>query len=182
MMPRRVFLTLAVAVMLGAGGRAVAQSSNAPVIVVETSKGTFSFETFPDEAPATVAHVVGLVGAGFYDGLRIHRAIPGFLVQFGDPQSRDLAKRDVWGRGAGAASGHPIGSAEISAKRHHTKGTVGMSHMGDPAKADSQMYVTLANEPDLDGSYAILGQVITGEDVPAALQVGDTIVKAYVRP
>ena len=76
-----------------------AQAPVAPVIVVETSRGTFAFETYPDEAPRTVKHIVELVRRGFYDGQRVHRAIPGFAVQWGDPQSRDLSKEAVWGRG-----------------------------------------------------------------------------------
>lgn len=176
----------AVAALLSAvtcGARTFGQATGTgPVIVVETSKGTFSFETFLNEAPLTVAHIVALVKRGFYDGQRVHRAIAAFVVQFGDPQSRDPMKREVWGRGASAASGTPIGVAEVSQKRVHTKGAVGMAHMGDPSKADSQMYVTLANRPDLDGQYSVFGQVVTGEDVPATLQVGDVILRMYVRP
>jgi cyclophilin family peptidyl-prolyl cis-trans isomerase len=149
--------------------------------VVDTSKGVFAFETYPNEAPKTVAHVVGLVRRGFYNGQRIHRMLPGFVVQFGDPQTRDLAKRALWGRGAGASSGMPIGVAEISPRRRHQAGAVGMSHMGDPAKADSQIYVTLAPRPDLDGQYTVFAQVVEGEDVPARLQVGDEIRRAFVR-
>ena len=160
---------------------ASAQTSG-PVIVVETSRGTFSFETFPSDAPLTVAHIVKLVKAGFYDGQRIHRAIPGFVVQFGDPQTRDLSTRSLWGRGAAAASGKPIGAAEITRRRLHVKGALAMAHLGDPARADSQMYVTLANRPDLDGQYAVFGQVLEGTAVVEALQVGDVITRASVRP
>ena len=85
-----------------------AQNQAAPVIVVETSKGAFAFETYPDEAPKTVAHIVDLVKRGFYDGQRVHRAVPGFVVQWGDPQSRDLSKEALWGRGPGAASGTAV--------------------------------------------------------------------------
>ena len=159
----------------------VGQAGLGPVIFVDTTKGSFSFETFPNEAPSTVAHVVALVKSGFYDGQHIHRALPGFVVQFGDPRSKDLSKKDLWGRGADAGSGHPIGAAEITTKRSHVIGAVGMAHMGDPTKADSQIYITLAPRPDLDGRYAVFGQVVTGEDVPAKLQVGDTILKMYVK-
>src|SRR6266550_5934148 len=93
-----------------------------PVIVVDTSKGTFAFETFPNEAPKTVAHIVALAQRGFYDGQRVHRALPGFLVQFGDPQTRDVSQRDRWGRGAAASSGTPIGVGEITKKRPHQEG------------------------------------------------------------
>jgi cyclophilin family peptidyl-prolyl cis-trans isomerase len=152
-----------------------------PVIVVETSKGTFAFETYPNEAPKTVAHIVGLVQKGFYDGQRVHRALSGFLVQFGDPQTRDLSLRDRWGKGAAASSGTPIGVAEISKKRLHTPGAVGIAHMGNPAKGDSQIYITLSARRDLDGQYAVFGHVIEGGDVPAQLQVGDEIRRVYVR-
>ena len=152
-----------------------------PVIVVETSKGTFEFETYPSEAPKTVAHIVELVKRGFYDGQRIHRALPGFLVQWGDPKSRDLAREVDWGRGADASSGHPIGASEIRRKRLHTHGAVAMAHQGNPALADSQIYVTLANRPDLNNHYTVFGHITAGEDVPSRLERGDLIRKAYVK-
>ena len=152
-----------------------------PVVVVETSKGTFSFEMFPNEAPVTVAHVLALVRARFYDGQRVHRAQPGFVVQFGDPQTRDPGKRELWGRGAAAGSGKPVGAVETSKKHPHVKGAVGLAHMGDPNKAESQIYVTLVRRSDLDGRYVVFGQVISGEDVPSELQVGDDIRRVYVR-
>lgn len=152
----------------------------APRIRFETSMGAFIVQTFPNDAPLTVAHVVKLVQDGFYDGQRVHRAITGFVVQFGDPQTRDESKRDVWGRGAAASSGTPIGTAEVGLKRRHVVGAVGVAHLGEPAKADSQIYITLSERPDLDGQYAVFGQVIDGVDVPARLHVGDTIVRATV--
>jgi cyclophilin family peptidyl-prolyl cis-trans isomerase len=161
--------------------RVAAQAPPAPVIAVDTSKGTFMIETYPDQAPATVAHVVALVKRGFYDGQRVHRALPGFLVQFGDPQSRNLDARPMWGRGAAAASGIPVGVAEVSNKRTHRPGAVGLSHPGVPTAADSQIYVMLDRRPDLDGRYAVFGQVISGEDVPSSLDVGDLIVRVYLR-
>ncbi len=167
--------------VLGSNGSSGQIPAPGPVIVVETSKGTFVFETYPEEAPVTVAHVVELVRKGFYDGQRVHRAIPGFVVQFGDPQSRDPNRRQVWGLGAAAGSGTPVGVAEITERRLHRRGAVAMAHMGDPAKAESQIYVTLANRSDLDGRYAVFGQVIRGLDVPSLLEVGDDIVRAYVR-
>jgi cyclophilin family peptidyl-prolyl cis-trans isomerase len=177
---RRLALTLLIAAAL-APPRLAGQPSG-PVIVVETVKGTFSFETFPSDAPVTVAHIVALARSGFYDGQRIHRAVPGFVVQFGDPQSRDVSARERWGRGAAAASGTPVGVAEVSARRLHVKGAVGVAHMGDPAGGDSQIYVTLADRRDLDGQYAVIGQVIGGDDVPAALEVGDLITRVSVTP
>jgi cyclophilin family peptidyl-prolyl cis-trans isomerase len=159
-----------------------AQATTAgPVIVVETTKGSFSFETYPKEAPKTVAHVVALIRRGFYDGQRIHRAVAGFLVQWGDPRSRDIEKEADWGRGPEASSGQPIGAAEISKKRLHVAGAVAMAHPGSPAAADSQMYVTLAKRTDLDGYYTVFGRVIAGTEVPATLERGDVITRMYVK-
>jgi cyclophilin family peptidyl-prolyl cis-trans isomerase len=158
-----------------------AQSAG-PVIVVETSKGTFEFETYPTEAPRTVAHVVDLVKRRFYDGQRLHRALPGFLVQWGDPRSRDAAREADWGRGAEASSGQPIGVSEMTKKRANTRGAVAMAHPGNPALADSQIYVTLADRPDLNGRYTVFGRVIAGDDVLPRLERGDVVVRMYLRP
>jgi peptidyl-prolyl cis-trans isomerase B (cyclophilin B) len=153
-----------------------------PVIVVETVKGTFAFETYPDAAPKTVDHVMRLARRGFYNGQRVHRAVPNFVVQMGDPQTRDMTKREWWGRGDAAGSGRPVGVAEISKKHLHVKGAVAMAHAGNPAEADAQFYVVLAAAPRLNGKYSVFGRVIEGADVPAKLQVGDMIKKVSVRP
>jgi peptidyl-prolyl cis-trans isomerase B (cyclophilin B) len=153
----------------------------APVIIVETSKGTFEFETYPADAPKTVAHVVALVKSGFYDGQRVHRALPGFLVQWGDPRSRDTAREEDWGRGPDASSGKAIGVPEISRKHLHGPGAVAMAHPGVPGQADSQVYVTLADRPDLNGKYTVFGQVIAGADVLPRLERGDVIRRVSVK-
>jgi cyclophilin family peptidyl-prolyl cis-trans isomerase len=176
----RAGLLCALAASLAAATGAGAQSA-APVIVVETSKGTFAFETYPIEAPKTVAHIVELVKRGFYDGQRVHRAVAGFVVQWGDPRSADPALEPEWGRGPQASSGKPIGASEINKKRTHVAGAVAMAHRGLPAQADSQIYVTLADRPDLNGKYAVFGRVIEGEDVPARLERGDVIRRMHVR-
>lgn len=163
-----------------AAATALAQSAG-PVIVVETAKGTFEVATYQDDAPKTVAHVLDLVKRGFYDGQRIHRAISGFVVQWGDPRSRDAAREADWGRGPEASSGSPIGVAEITRKRTHTTGAVAMAHPGNPALADSQLYVTLADRPELNRNYTVFGRVIAGEDVPARLERGDVIRKMSVK-
>jgi len=152
-----------------------------PVIVVETIKGTFEIETYPSDAPKTVAHVVALVEQGFYDGQRVHRALPGFIVQWGDPRSRDVGRQGEWGRGTAGSSGTPIGVAEMNKKRLLVRGAVAMAHQGDPARADSQMFVTLADRPDLNNRYVVFGGVVAGDDVPGRLERGDLITRVYVR-
>ena len=175
-------LVIAISSLHGRGDLWHASAQRASgLIVVETTQGTFAIDTFPLDAPRSVAHIVGLVKAGFYDGQRVHRAVPGFIVQFGDPQTRDLDKRALWGKGAEASSGKPIGVAEMAPKRKNIRLAVGLAHMGEPAQADSQLYVMLDTRPELDGQYAVIGQVVEGEDVPARLQVGDQIRRVYVR-
>jgi len=153
----------------------------APVIVVDTVKGTFEFETYPNDAPKTVAHVVDLVRRGFYDGQRVHRALPGFVVQWGDPRSRDLAADADWGRGVGASSGAPVGVVEMPKKRLNTRGAVALAHPGNPALADSQIYVTLADRPELNGRYTVFGRIMSGEEVVPRLERGDLIRRMYVK-
>src|SRR5215208_2501418 len=104
-----------------------------PVILFETTKGNIEIETYPNEAPKSVDHILTLVRRNFYNGLRVHRVVPGFVVQFGDPLTRDMTKRDRWGNGG---SGRVIGVAEISPKRPHKLGAVALAHSGDPRGAD----------------------------------------------
>ncbi len=149
-----------------------------PVIVVETVKGTFEFETYPNEAPKTVARIVELVNKRFYNGLRVHRVVPNFVMQLGDPATRDMTRQTDWGRGG---SGTPIGAAEITKSRTHVRGAVAMAHAGDATKADSQWYVTLSPQAALDGKYTVFGKVISGMDVVVKLQVTDRIIRVTVR-
>ncbi|MDP3716443.1 MAG: peptidylprolyl isomerase [Acidobacteriota bacterium] len=149
-----------------------------PVVVVETEKGTFEFETYPNEAPKTVAHILGLINKRFYNGQRVHRVVPGFVIQMGDPQTRDMTKQAAWGNGG---SGTTVGVAEISKTRTHVRGAVAMAHAGDAAKADSQFYVTLADQHRLNADYTVFGKVISGMDVVSKIAVTDRIVRVTVR-
>jgi cyclophilin family peptidyl-prolyl cis-trans isomerase len=160
---------------------AAAASTAAPIIVVETERGTFEFETFPKEAPKTVAQVVALVKRNFYNGQRVHRVVPSFVIQFGDPNTRDFTKKALWGRGS---SGKPIGAAEISPLHTHKVGAVAMAHGGDPSQADSQMYVILADTPksrNLNGDYTVFGQVISGMSVVTATKEYDLIKRVTIK-
>jgi peptidylprolyl isomerase len=178
--PWTMFAAMAVVLILTtAGVRADQKSPGAgPVIVLETAKGTIEIETYPEEAPKTVAHILALVKKGFYNGLRVHRAEPNFVVQFGDPQTRDMSKQASWG---GGGSGSPIGVAEITKKRKNVAGAVGMGHSGVAKDADSQIYILLRAAPTLDGKYTVFGHVIKGMDVVAKIQKTDVIKKASVR-
>lgn len=149
-----------------------------PVVVVETDRGTFSFEMYPQDAPKTVEHILALVKKNFYNGQRIHRVEPGFVIQFGDPTSRDMSRPDRWGKNG---SGTPIGVAEI--KRRHRLGSVAMAHAGNAAYADSQMYVALSGEAtaQLDGMYTVFGQVVSGMSVVQKIEPLTIIKKMSVK-
>ena len=158
---------------------APAEDGAAPVLVVETVKGTIEIETYPDDAPKTVEHIVALAQRRFYNGLRVHRVVPGFVVQFGDPQTRDMTRRATWGSGG---SGTPIGVSEISELHKHRLGAVAVAHPGDPTRADSQIYISFAPQPELDSDYTVFGQVVSGMDVARQLAVTDVIRSVTVKP
>ena len=156
-----------------------AKAGPAPVIVLETAQGAIEIETFPADAPKTVEHIVELVKKNFYNGQRFHRAEENFLVQIGDPTSRDMSREAWWGRGPG--SGKPIGVAEINKRRKHMPGTVAMAHSGDAKFADSQFYMVIQPRPGLDGKYTIFGRVTAGMDVVKKLKRADILKKASVK-
>jgi peptidyl-prolyl cis-trans isomerase B (cyclophilin B) len=172
-----VFVT-ALAIVAGTQGAAFAQApAPGPIVVIETTKGTITIETYPSEAPKTVENFLALVKSNFYNRQHFHRA-ESFVIQVGDPDSKDMAKKDSWGR---RGNGKPVGVAEISKKLKHKKGAVGMAHAGDPAKADSQFYITRLAGKIPEGKYAIFGQVTSGMDVVDKIEVGDTVKRMYVK-
>ena len=149
-----------------------------PIVVLETVRGTIEFETYPEEAPKTVARVLELVKKNFYNGLRFHRAEPNFVIQVGDPVTRDMSRRDWWGR---QGSGKPIGVAEITKKRRNVLGAVSMAHGGTPTAADSQFFILRRNAPELDGKYTVFGKVLKGMDVVAKIQREDILKRAFLK-
>ena len=172
---------------LGAQGAGAAKGRGTtaalPVVVFETVKGTFEVEFYPNEAPKSVEYILALVRRNFYNGLRVHRVVPGFVAQFGDPLTRDMSKRSMWGSGG---SGRTIGVAEIHPKRTHKLGAVALAYAssGGPTSADSQLYICLngpARYTAIEGDYAVIGQVISGMDVVQKLQEPDLIRRATVK-
>ena len=171
-------LLTALAFWAGMQGAAYAQApAPGPTVVIETTKGTITLETYPSEAPKTVENFLALVKSNFYNRQHFHRA-ESFVIQIGDPNSKELANKATWGR---RGNGKPIGVAEISKKLTHKKGAVGMAHAGDAAKADSQFYITRLAKKIPEGQYAIFGQVTSGMDVVDKIEVGDTVKRMYIK-
>jgi len=177
---RAAVFTLVLAVLLTAGA-AARQTKPAvpadPVLVLETVKGVIEIRLFRAEAPKSIEHLLGLVKRGFYRGQRFHR-VTASLVQVGDPASRDMSRRDYWGSGN---SGNPIGVFELSKKRSHIRGAVGLAHSGSPLGADSQIYIMKAPSPGLDGKHAIIGQVVAGMAVVDKIAVPDMIKNTILK-
>jgi peptidyl-prolyl cis-trans isomerase B (cyclophilin B) len=129
------------------------------VAVIQTTLGTIMFEFFPQDAPNHVDNFKKLAGQGYYDGIYFHRVIPGFMIQAGDPNTKD-GDRSTDGLGG---PGYTI-DAEFN-DRPHKRGTVSMARKPDPNSAGSQFFICHQAQPGLDGQYTVFGQVVHGIDV-----------------
>lgn len=127
--------------------------------VIETTLGAIKIRFFPDKAPGHVENFKKLARAGFYDGATFHRVIPGFMIQGGDPNSKD---NDRSNDGMGG-SGTNI-KAEFN-DTHHKRGVVSMARAQSPDSASSQFFICVADAGFLDGQYTAFGEVTEGMDV-----------------
>lgn len=140
-------------------------------VVIETNKGTIKFALYEKDAPVTTKNFVELANKKFYDGLKWHRVVPGFVIQGGDPK----------GNGTGG-SGKTI-KLEVSPKlKHDAAGVVAMARSQDPNSASCQFYITLAAQPYLDMNYAVFGRVTEGLDVVKKIEQGDVMKTVRVIP
>jgi peptidyl-prolyl cis-trans isomerase B (cyclophilin B) len=130
------------------------------VAVMQTTEGTMVIEFWPDVAPKTVENFKKLARDGFYDGTAFHRIIKGFMIQGGDPNTKDPAKASLYGQGG---PGYKI-KAEFN-KRPHVKGVLSMARSPDPNSAGSQFFICHGTASGLDGQYTAFGKLIKGEDV-----------------
>jgi peptidyl-prolyl cis-trans isomerase B (cyclophilin B) len=135
-------------------------SSTNEVAVIKTSAGEMVVEFWPDVAPKTVENFKKLAKQGFYDGTAFHRIIKGFMIQGGDPKTKDTSSEAEYGTGG---PGYSI-KAEFN-ERKHTKGVISMARSSDPDSAGSQFFIMLGAAPSLDHQYTAFGKLIKGEDV-----------------
>lgn len=122
---------------------------------------------WPDVAPKTVENFKKLARQGFYDGTAFHRIVKGFMIQGGDPLTKDPASEELWGTGG---PGHRI-KAEFN-DRPHVRGVLSMARSQDPDSAGSQFFICLADARFLDRQYTAFGELIKGDEV--LRQIGDT--------
>jgi peptidyl-prolyl cis-trans isomerase B (cyclophilin B) len=130
------------------------------VAVITTTEGVMVVEFYPDVAPKHVENFKTLAQKGFYDGQCFHRVINGFMIQGGDPNSKDDANKNMWGQGG---PGYTV-KAEFNAK-HHARGILSMARTPDPNSAGSQFFICHGDCGQLDGQYTAFGNLIKGFDV-----------------
>ncbi len=143
---------------------------------METTAGVMEFELFDELVPTTTENFKKLITDGFYDGTRFHRVIAGFMIQGGDPLTKDVANQAMWGTGG---PGHAIDDEFVQELRHDKKGLLSMANSG-PNTGGSQFFITLVPTPHLDDHHAIFGVITSGEDVLEA--IGSTQTEASDRP
>jgi len=127
---------------------------------INSSLGDIKVEFYPEHAPKTVDNFRELAKKGFYDGLIFHRIVPNFVIQGGDPNTRNVNNRNGWGTGG---PGWNL-KAEFN-KNKHSRGALSMARSQDPDSAGSQFFIVLKDSNFLDGQYTVFGRVILGMDV-----------------
>ena len=137
----------------------------APRVLLKTKFGEMEIVLFPDLAPKHVESFLKLANSGFYNGTIFHRILPGFMIQGGDPLTKDPANRNKYGTGG---PGYTV-PAEFS-KVVHEKGILSAARTQDPNSAGSQFFIMVARAPHLDGQYTVFGEVVKG------VEVAETIV------
>jgi peptidyl-prolyl cis-trans isomerase B (cyclophilin B) len=153
-----------VGVMLLAGKSARLQAQIAggkePRAVIETKLGNMEIRFFPDKAPKHVENFIKLAKSEFYDKTLFHRVIPGFMIQGGDPNTKDEKDKSKYGMGG---PGYNV-KAEFN-DRSHVRGAVSMARSQDPDSAGSQFFIVVKDTPHLNGKYTVFGEVVKGMEV-----------------
>lgn len=134
-------------------------------VIVTTNKGTIELELWGSDAPNTVANFEKLVKSGFYDGTKFHRVIKGFMIQGGDPLSKDDAMRVRWGTG-----GPGYSFADEFNSRKIVRGVLAMANAGPNTNGSQFFIVTAAETPWLDGKHTAFGRVVKGMEVVDAIE------------
>jgi peptidyl-prolyl cis-trans isomerase B (cyclophilin B) len=168
---RRMLMGMLVGVALSvSGGEAVGAADKAPTSQAETPKGPraiiktkfgdIEMKFYPDVAPKHVENFIKLAKSGFYNGTIFHRVIPGFMIQGGDPNTKDSLKKDIYGQGG---PGHTV-KAEFGGNNPipHKRGIVSMARAADPDSAGSQFFIVVEDSRFLDGKYSVFGEVTRG--------------------
>lgn len=143
----------------------------APKAIIKTKFGDIHIKLYPDVAPKHVENFIKLAKSGFYNGTIFHRVIPGFMIQGGDPNTKNSLRKDTYGQGGPKdEKGNPILLKAEFSDIPHKRGIVSMARANEPDTAGSQFFIVVETSPFLDGKYTVFGEVIKG------LGVADKIV------
>ena len=144
---------------------AVAPPNTNMTITIKTNLGEIKLELFASDAPETVANFIKLAESNFYDGTKFHRVIKGFMIQGGDPLSKDNALKERWGTGS---PGYTFPD-EIHSNNRNVAGTISMANAG-PDTNGSQFFINVADNNNLDAKHTVFGKVIAGMDVVESIE------------
>lgn len=133
------------------------EAPKGPRAIIKTKFGDVEIKLYPDVAPRHVENFIKLAKSGFYNGTIFHRVIPGFMIQGGDPNTKDSLKKDIYGQGG---PGHTV-KAEFS-DIPHKRGIVSMARAADPDTAGSQFFIVVEDSRFLDRKYSVFGEVTKG--------------------
>jgi dolichyl-diphosphooligosaccharide--protein glycosyltransferase len=141
-----------------------------PVVTLTTTKGDIVIALDPTHAPIAVANFLKLAESGFYDGVKFHRVIAGFMIQAGDPLTKDDSKKSAWGTGG---PGYTI-QDEFNNGLTNDRGTIAMANTGAPNSSGSQFFINQVDNSFLNGKYTVFGKVTSGMDVVDAIDATPT--------
>lgn len=168
-MKKIILLILALFILTACGGEVTVNR----IATFETSEGTFKVELFEDKMPITAGNFAKLVEEGFYDGIKFHRVIENFMIQAGDPLTKDDSKKDVWGTGS---PGYTIKDEFVSGLSN-IKGTLSMANSG-PNSGGSQFFINLNDNTFLDfdkepaaSKHPVFGKVVEGYDIVRKISI-----------
>ncbi|MFI5222808.1 MAG: peptidylprolyl isomerase [Nitrospirales bacterium] len=167
---------LGIGLLIGCGGTTdvkpfASPPRPGPKVIIKTKFGDIHIKLNPDVAPKHVENFVKLAKSGFYDGTIFHRVIPGFMIQGGDPNTKNSLRKDTYGQGGPKdEKGNPILLKAEFSDTPHKRGIVSMARANEPDTAGSQFFIVVEPSPFLDGKYTAFGEVTKG------LGVADKIV------
>ncbi len=134
--------------------------------ILKTSQGDVTVRFFYDKAPGHVKNFIDLAAAGFYDGTLFHRVIPDFMIQGGDPYTKDMKQAALFGTGGNSdKAGKPLNVKAEFNEISHKRGILSMARASDPDSGSSQFFIVVKDSPFLDRQYTVFGEVVKGMDV-----------------
>lgn len=143
-------------------------------VVMQTTKGAITLRLASADAPKTVANFLKLAGSGFYNGVKFHRVIKGFMIQAGDPNSKDDSKPETWGQGGpGYQFADEINAQSPLYQKGYKRGVLAMANAG--ANTNGSQFFIMHQDYPLPPAYTIFGEVVAGQDVVDAIANTPTV-------